>query len=516
VVRVPEPDAALLPRLLCALPASLRKLSLGQFACPVLVASTMRCLGDGRACRHLTKLTLQLQMRPESVAAVCRALASPTGCLASTVKHFYLIGPVAYPMQSYMDDVVSGLLDALEVVPNRPLEWLSFDPVGAPPCSTQCWYRLITLVTNGFLPRLRNPVGTFPHLPLPAHDGERVASFLVAAFEAGRFTKMEHLLSTVMPPIPHPALARLLAACPHTPLLTGPDDDDDDDAGDDAEEEEEDGARALGLGVGGLGLSEGVQQEQEEEQEEERAGAATLQTSAFRLEPKLESLWEVTAWLRRGMRGARGLALLKKLEVRCDELGPLRSALAAAGGDGSSGTATATATAIAALVEAALAAPQLETVMVAWRLQGWEDAGGVEGGFEGKGRDAIIKTLRDRIRPPPEGHHLESILTYVKDQRGWRTGVLAIAARVPGARPRALEAEAPEGATFNTCHWEFMARLGCRPAHVDRVEYRFVRLATARAGAGGEHGRWPGAGGEGVAAPGEEDHFAYDLTCHAD
>ncbi len=243
-------------------------------------------------------------------------------------------------------------------------------------------------------------------------------------------------------------------------------------------------------------MEEEEQQQQQQEKEVVANPHATVRTCYFRLEPDVESLGEVTAWLRHGMRGNKGLAALERLDVRCDELGPLPE------------TAVDVAGTVLRLVAAAMALPKLYNVVVAWLLPGLTD----ENGMEAVIRDTAWQVLK-RGRPPPPGHHLEAVVVNVPDPRGpWRSGLLAVSCWVRGARPAVMEvADIGVGAgagKVNNFHLPSMQALNRQFSATSRTEYRFVRLASPEAGAGSQHGVWPGSD----SVPGVDDNLAYDLN----
>lgn len=248
--------------------------------------------------------------------------------------------------------------------------------------------------------------------PEPDEDGARVASHLVAAFEAGVFKRMETFLTPDCTLLRRGDLARVPAACPHAPLLPGP-------------EEEEVGAMMRPAGVG---------EKEEEEGEPETAScsggseaaaaaaAATLKATYFRVENKA-SLGEVTAWLRRGLLGrARGLSALTRLEVRCDELGDF------VGGSPVPATTR--------LVGAALTLPKLELLVLAWRPAGPHSAD-AESRTPARLWNVILKAP-----PVPKGYHLEAVFSHMRNRRGWWNGFLG--PRQPGRRPAVMEEMPPD------------------------------------------------------------------------
>jgi hypothetical protein len=293
-----------------------------------------------------------------------------------------------------------------------------------------------------------------------------VASFLVAAFKKGRFCRMNHFLTRAAPLLRLPALTAVLAAAPHAPPLVG------EEEGEEEEEEEKEG--------------------DEVEEGEGEDGKATLKTCFFRLEPNTASLWEVTAWLRRGARG-RGLAALMQLEVRCDELGALD--LSSEGGGGEE-----VAEAVARLLGAAMALPGLETLTVAWALPAGDETEEAEEEI----RDTAWRVLR-RGPPPPPGHYLDAVLMHMggaadPNPHGppRRLGLLTVACRLPGALPGVMATGQP-----NHFHYRIIENLGWRPLYVgDLMVYHCLRLA--------EPAPWPE---QGVMEA--DDFHAYDVTHHA-
>ncbi len=178
----PQPSADSMPRLLRALPPSVKALNLGQFLPHVPVLAGLRCLeeegGEGGkgVLPALEAFTLHFRMLPECVAGLCAALGSERSGLATSLKHLQLQGilmPKATArLEEYTDEVVTALLDALGTVQDRPLEWLFSAPRDAH-CAFHHWYRLTALVIDGRLPHMREPIGSFPRRCSRRRPGRR-------------------------------------------------------------------------------------------------------------------------------------------------------------------------------------------------------------------------------------------------------------------------------------------------------------------------------------------------------